>query len=123
MFDPLLPPERMASEWGSTEAKQRWEREVAGERIVGLARRTRLDPETLVLYPDLIFRRYRDDELLEEIVQPIVMRCWYAEQVIELLHSHGFRIEEKWGGFAGEAWGQGNELVIRFGLGKAVGTR
>ena len=48
-------------------------------------RRPRMDRERLVLYPELIYRRYRDDVLVDEAVLKIAMRCYYPE---ELLNSH-----------------------------------
>ena len=68
------------------------------------------------MYPELVYRIYHEQELVEEVVQPIVMRCWHADELLDLLESDGFRLLEKWGGFAGEEWGFGNEQVVRFEL-------
>jgi SAM-dependent methyltransferase len=113
MFRPRYSPDELRSRWIAPESID-WEREVDGERIVAGDRRPRLDGDRLVLYPELFFRRYRDGELLEEVVMPIVMRCWYPEQLTRLLEEHGFEITGTWGGYHGEAFGEGQELIVRF---------
>jgi hypothetical protein len=45
---------------------------------------------------------------------PIVMRCWWPETIRALLTGHGFRITDEWGGYHGERFGDGTELVIGF---------
>jgi SAM-dependent methyltransferase len=115
MFNPNLPRDRMATDWPrGDEETHEWEVHTADERIICVDRRPRLDPISLALYPELVFRRYRGDTLIEEIVQPIVMRCWYPEDIESLLRDHGMSITGRWGGYAGEAWGEGPELIVQF---------
>jgi len=115
MFNPDRPPDEMRRTWVTEGEMVDYECELGnGERLVCLDRRPRLDPDHLVLYPELIYRRYRGDELLEEVVMPIAMRCWYPDQFLELLDSHNFRILNTWGGYNREPWGEGPELVVQF---------
>lgn len=115
MFNPNLPRDRMATDWTrGDEETQQWEVHTADERIVCVDRRPRLDPTNLALYPELIYRRYHGDTLIEEIVQPIVMRCWYPADIESLLHDHGMSITGRWGGYSGEPWGEGPELIVQF---------
>ena len=44
----------------------------------------------------------------------IAMRCWYPDDLMKLIEDHGFRVAARWGGYAGEKWGEGQELVIQF---------
>ena len=91
-----------------------WEVEVDGERVDASDRRQRMDRERLVLYPELVYPRYRGDRLVDEAVMPIEMRCWYPDQIAALLAAHAFRITGRWGGYHGEVYGEGPELVVRF---------
>ena len=74
-----------------------------------------MDKERLVLYPELIYRLYEGDVLKEEAVLKLVMRCYYPAEFESLITSHGFRIVNRWGGYQGETYGAGPELVIQFG--------
>jgi hypothetical protein len=114
MFRPRFPPDELRARWATSEESIDWDREVDGERVVAGDRRTRFDPDRLVLYPELFFRRYRGGRLLGEVVMPIVMRCWYPDQIVALLEKHGFDITGRWGGYRGEPWGEGSELIVRF---------
>jgi hypothetical protein len=68
----------------------------------------------MILYPELIYRRYRGDQLLRESTLKIAMRCYYPVAFEQLIVSQGFRVVQKWGGYAGEAYGKGPELVVQF---------
>jgi len=77
-------------------------------------RTPRVTRTPLVLYPELIYRRYAGDQLVDEAVLSIAMRCYYPDEFLALIEGHGFRVLEKWGGYAGEAYGEGGELVVAF---------
>jgi len=67
------------------------------------------------VYPKLIYRRYNPaGEQVDEAVMDIVMRVWQADELIGLVERHGFTVTGKLGGYQGEAWGEGSELVIAF---------
>ena len=42
------------------------------------------------------------------------MRCYYPDEFEQLITGHGFEIVHRWGGYAGEIYGEGPELVIEF---------
>lgn len=67
-------------------------------------------------FPELIYRRWRGEEMLEEVVLPIPMRVFYPDEFLDLIRSAGFPITGSWGGYAGEPYGQGKELVVEFAL-------
>lgn len=107
-------PMRWRQEWGTTAEVFRWEVTVAGERLRCDERRSRMDPEQRILYPELIYRRFQGDAWVEEAVLKIPRRCYTPEEFAQVIRSHGFRIVQRWGGYASEPYGAGPELVIEF---------
>ncbi len=73
-----------------------------------------MDPVKLVLYPEPIYRRYEGETLKDEATLKIVMRYYYPDEFEKVIVDHGFQIMNRWGGYEGEAYGQGPELVIQF---------
>ena len=76
--------------------------------------RKRLDTVNQVVYPELIYRRFRNNELLDEHINPICMRYYYPKEFKSLITDSGFEISETWGGYNGESYGDGPELVVAF---------
>jgi SAM-dependent methyltransferase len=70
--------------------------------------------ERLVFYPNLGFQYWVDDQMIEETVAEISMRTWYPNQLLDLIETQGFEIINKWGGYQGERYGKGPELVVSF---------
>ena len=85
--------------------------QVDDERVVCSSLDAAMDKEKLVLYPKITYRRYRGDTLLDEAVLKIVMRCYYPHDFESLVQHHGFQIVNRWGGYLGESYGHGPELV------------
>jgi hypothetical protein len=42
------------------------------------------------------------------------MRCYYPDEFVQLIANQGFRVLQKWGGYNGESYGQGSELIVQF---------
>lgn len=114
-FNPNSDPESLRQKWCTTEEQFCWEKATEGTRITCHDRRPRMDSEKLVLYPEMIYRLYKGNILKEETVLKIVMRCYYPQQFEKLITDHGFKILNRWGGYANELYGEGPELVIKFG--------
>ena len=114
VFRPQFLPDELHELWIAPEERLNWEVPTDGGLIACYDRRTRLDAQRLVLYPDLIYRRYEGAALAEEAVLPLVMRCYYPKQFEKLITGHGFQIVNRWGGYQGEAYGEGPELVLQF---------
>lgn len=70
--------------------------------------------ERLVFFPNLGFQYWVDDEMIEETLAEISMRVWYPNQLLDLIETNRFEIINKWGGYQGESYGKGPELVISF---------
>jgi hypothetical protein len=83
-------------------------------RLAFYDKRARMDTEKLILYPELIYRRYEGEVLRDEAVLKLVMRCYYPDDLEKLVTAHGFSIVDRWGGYKGETYGEGPELVIQF---------
>ena len=58
--------------------------------------------------------------MLEEVVLPIPMRCFYPDEFLDLIRSTDFTITDTWGGYGGEPYGHGKELVAEFAVGSAL---
>jgi hypothetical protein len=114
VFRPKLDRDRIKNEWVTDVERLRWEVPFEGERITLHDRRPRMDRERLVLYPELIYRRYRDDRLVDEAVLKIALRCYYPEELLDLIAAYGFRVVTTRGGYAGERYGEGPELIVEF---------
>ena len=118
VFNPKHDPDTLRREWCTDTEKLSWEVNIEGGRVKCHERRPRMDPDKLVLYPELIYRCYQGKKLVDEAVLKIAMRCYYPEEFVQLIVRYGFRILNRWGGYAGEPYGKGPELVVQFALGK-----
>ena len=116
-FNPKRGPEAMRREWTTEQEYLSWEVPIEGGRVTCHGRNARMDPERMVLYPEPIYRTYRGTELADEAVLRIVMRCYYADDFERLITGHGFNVVNRWGGYSGEPYGEGPELVVEFGHG------
>ena len=68
-----------------------------------------------VVYPKLIYRRYDESEqLIEESVMKILLRVWQPDELIGFIERHGFTVKQRLGGYEGEPWREGPELVVVF---------
>ncbi len=117
MFNPVRSWNELLRGWRREEEVPEWEATLpGGERIVCSSLCQNLEPQKQVLYPDLVYRRFQGDRVIEHFVQPISMRCWYPDEIQTLLEERGFRLVSKWGGYRGEAYGEGPELILQFAL-------
>jgi SAM-dependent methyltransferase len=115
-FHPNRPPEEMRKTWCTSDEHLDGETALPdGGRLVRSHRRPCLQSDPLVCYPELIYRQYAASGALEdEAVLKIAMRCWYPAELEKMVADHGFRTTGRWGGYQGEVWGEGPELVIQF---------
>jgi SAM-dependent methyltransferase len=117
VFRPFFEPEDLKQQWVTKDENLSWEVTVEGGRLACYDRRVKMDAEKLILYPELIYRRYEGETLVDESVLKILMRCYYPDTFEKLIVKHGFAILNHWGGYEGEIYGQGPELVTQFGEG------
>jgi len=118
VFNPDRDRERLRRDWCTDKETLSWEVPVEGGKIACYDRRSRMNPEKLILYPELIYRQYEGEVLREETVLKLVMRCYYPDDFEKLVAAHRFNILGCWGGYSGEIYGEGPELVIQFAEGR-----
>lgn len=116
VFNPNRDPATLRQEWCTDAEKFNWEMPIEGGSIKCYDRRPRMDKEKLILYPELIYRRYEGDVMKEETILKLVMRCYYPDEFEQLIAAHDFNVVNRWGGYQGEAYGEGPELIIQFQL-------
>lgn len=111
---PNASADEIRQNWVRQDEQLDWEGFQDGSKITIHVRQARVDRDNLILYPELVYRSYDGDLLVDESVLNIAMRCYYPEQFAKLVEDHGFEILERWGGYADEIYGEGPELVIQF---------
>jgi len=114
VFRPRLAPNELRERWVVPGEQLDWEIPYKDGIVACYDRRPRIDEKHLVLYPELVYRRYEGNVLKEEVVLHLVMRCYYPETFEQLITGHGYQIMNTWGGYEGEAYGEGLELVAQF---------
>jgi SAM-dependent methyltransferase len=114
VFRPSLDADGLRREWITDQERFRWEVPFHGGRVTCHDRRARMDRENLVLYPELVYRRYEENRLVDEAVLSVSMRCYYPAALLDLIADQGFHVVNRWGGYAGEPYGEGPELIVEF---------
>jgi SAM-dependent methyltransferase len=115
VFRPWYEEARVRERWAQAkEDKQVWETPVGDGRLIAFERIAAVHPEKYICYPVLTYRYFEKDALIEEANLYIAMRCYSAESFHDLILSHGFNIIDQWGGYNGEVYGEGPELVVQF---------
>jgi len=116
VFKPYWDPETLCHKWPTEGENLFDEIQLENERVTFHEKRLRVDPETMTLHCETIIRRYKEDALIDKATMGFVMRCYWPEDFQKLITNHGFKIINRWGGYAGESYGEGPELVIEFAL-------
>ena len=113
VFQPW-PVERIRESWGGDKEIFCWEAPFDGGYVTCHERKQHFDDQKLILYPETIYRFYAKDKLFETTTQKICMRLYYPENFEKIIQEKGFSVIERWGGYEGEPYCKGNELIIRF---------
>ena len=117
VFHPIYGPDEIREKWLAPGERLNWETAAGDGTVACYDRRIRIDKKQLILYPDLIYRQYRGSVLAQEVVLPLVMRCYYPDTFEQLILGHRFEIVNRWGGYQGEQYGKGPELILQFRVG------
>ena len=115
-FSPNRGREELLRTWESHSEVFDWEVPIDGGSLTRHHRTARIDEEKFILYSELVYRRYENDALVDETVLGIAARVYYPAEFTNLIEAHGLRIVNRWGGYAGEQYGEGPELVVQFAL-------
>jgi hypothetical protein len=115
IFKPLRSREELIKDWTGCEGENLFsDMVIQGKRVTAHEKRLGIDKAKYVIYPALVYRIYDGDILEDEQVLEIAMRCYWPDEFEKLIADHGFEIKNRWGGYDGELYGQGNELGIEF---------
>jgi len=115
VFNPSKPKDEMFKTWARPDEFIDWEKQMPdGTRIVHSELYDRVDAANMVVHANLIYRKYRGKKLIEEFTQKISMKVFSPDEFTLLIESHGFKILQKWGGYSGEEYGKGRELILKF---------
>ena len=113
-FMPNCEKEQLIDQWSHPKESEVWEKN-DGEHVINHSVRlagVRIDP--LTVYPELIYRKYHQSALVEEVILKIPLRVCYPDELLDTIESFGFQVTGRWGGYHGEAYGVGPELVVKF---------
>ena len=113
VFQPW-PVNQIKENWGEKTERFCWEIPYEKGFVTCHERKEHFDSHRLILYPEAIYRYYIGEELIETVTQKICMRLYYPDQFIKLIKEKGFSIIDCWGGYEGEPYGEGNELIVQF---------
>ena len=75
-------------------------------------KRTKIDVEKQIIYPELIYYITDQNGKEERIVESLALKYYYEEQMRELLLSNGFEIVEEMGYYDGRSIKDGPELIF-----------
>ena len=114
-FGLQLSRAELSARWSTPEESLDWEVPIPGGRVACHVRRSGIDLHPLVLHPELIYRVYRGEELIEEVRHRFVMRCYYPDELVDVIRREGFRVTATFGGYEGKAYGApGTDQVVEF---------
>ena len=114
VFNPNAPANDLLETWRDHNEVYGWEKPLGSGVLKHYYRRKKIKKKPLVLYPELIYRYYENEKLVDEVSFVVPMRVYYADEFREVIQHHGFSIVETWGGYCDEKYGEGPELVIKF---------
>ncbi len=104
---PSLDRDRIRREWVTNVERCRWTVPFEGGSVTLHDRGPKMDREKLVLDPELIYRRYEDEQLTDEAVIKIAMRCYYSEERLDLIATQRFRVVAAWADILGNPTARG----------------
>lgn len=113
VFKPKDDREELLQAWPNDKEYLDWEKVVDDKRITCSHVKRNINKTSMVLYPDLIYRTYSSNKLINKEVLSIPMKCYYPDEFIHLIIDNGFTILNTWGGYQNENYGDGSELVIQ----------
>jgi ubiquinone/menaquinone biosynthesis C-methylase UbiE len=114
VFKPNTPARELVETWEDRDEVFSWEKPLDSGLLKHYYKRKMIKKEPLGLYPELIYRYYENENLVEEVSFVVPMRVYYPDEFKELIQNHRFDVVETWGGYSGEKYGEGPELVVKF---------
>lgn len=97
VFHPNRGRDQMVESWASSKDSLAWEVATENGKVVCYDRRVSVQASPLVVYPQLVYRRFIGDDLVDEAVLDIAMRCFYPEEFLTRIDEAGFIVTASWG--------------------------
>ncbi len=113
-FNPKFDPQGLLENWVSPEEILIYDVPYRGGRLTCHKRRLAGRPEKQIFCSEVIYRWFEGEVLKDQVIEPLAVRCYDPDQFLRLIEDHGFRVIGRWGGYAGEPYGEGKELVVQF---------
>jgi ubiquinone/menaquinone biosynthesis C-methylase UbiE len=114
VFRPITTAKELFKSWGNEDEVLSWEKPFDKGVLRHSYRRVKIKRDPIVIYPELIYRYYETEKLVDEVSCIVPMRVYYPDEFKRLIQCQGFKIVETWGGYVGERYGEGPELVVKF---------
>jgi SAM-dependent methyltransferase len=116
VFKPFGETENeVRKKWDTMKANRKaWEHDFKSAKIVCYDRISNVHPIKFICYPTITYELYENNQVVDKVEMNISMRCYFPGDFIKIIEDNGFIIEEKWGGYSGEVYGKGPELVAKF---------
>ncbi|MDD1779167.1 MAG: class I SAM-dependent methyltransferase [Candidatus Helarchaeota archaeon] len=116
VFKPFAETENeVRKKWDALKANRKvWEHDFKNVKIVCYDRISNVHPVKFICYPILTYELYENNRVVDTVEMHIAMRCYSPADFIKIIEDNGFIIEGKWGGYSGEVYGKGPELVAKF---------
>jgi SAM-dependent methyltransferase len=106
-------PEALVAAWSQQVEELDWEDVEDTRAVTCHVRKGKVRAQPLIIYPELVYRVREGAGQVEEVVFPLAMRCYFPDEFAGLFSRYGLEIVERWGGYAGETYGVGPELVLQ----------
>jgi len=114
-FKPWMDEPGVRKEWERMrESRKIWETDVQEGKVICYDRISYVHPTKFICYPTLIYEFRQDGKIIEKSELNTAMRCYPPGEFLKTIEDNGFIIEQKWGGYSGEEYGEGPELVVKF---------
>jgi SAM-dependent methyltransferase len=115
VFKPWMDEPGVRREWEQMrENRKLWETDVQGGKVICYDKISCVHPTKFICYPTLVYEFSQDGRIVEKSELNAAMRCYSSEEFLKTIEENGFIIDEKWGGYSGEHYGEGPELVVKF---------
>ncbi|MEM7415686.1 MAG: class I SAM-dependent methyltransferase [Gemmatimonadota bacterium] len=116
VFNPRGTKEELIGSWVTAEPEPMWTVPFEDGEVTRYDHRLRLQPDPLVLYPELVYEYAVAGVVVDRAVLRIAMRCYYPDDFVARIEDARFTVTDRWGGYAGEPYGEGPELLVEFSL-------
>jgi len=114
VFRPNASRQDLLEGWGGDEEVLSWEKPLGSGLLRHYFTQKKVKRSPLTLYPELIYKYFENEELIDEESFVVPMRVYYADEFMEVIRNYGFDVVDTWGGYDEEAYGEGPELVVKF---------